>query len=53
MLSVVVPSQGETGERKEQQTKALYSTPIAVYGKVVDEAGNPISSATVKIGSSL
>jgi hypothetical protein len=49
-VGVVVPSQAEIEERKEQQTKALYLTPIAVYGKVVDEDGNSISGATVRIG---
>ncbi len=45
-----VPSQAEIDEQKDQETRVLYLTPIAVYGKVVDDDGNPISGATVRIG---
>lgn len=30
---------------------AAYATPIAFYGKVVDEAGNPVPDAKIKLGT--
>jgi len=44
------PSQAEIDARKEIEIRALYQTPISVYGKVIDEVGHPISGATVEIG---
>lgn len=49
-VPVVVPTQSEVQQQKERQLQALYSTPISVYGKVVDEKGNPVAGATVEIG---
>lgn len=46
----VTPSKEEIKQRQEAQINMAYATPIAVFGKVVDEAGNPIEGATVEIG---
>lgn len=49
-IPITTPTQAEATQQKEQQLNALYFTPIAVYGKVVDENGNPVVGATVEIG---
>lgn len=46
----LTPTQAEIEKQKEEKINALYLTPIAVYGKVVDESGKPVSEATVEIG---
>jgi protocatechuate 3,4-dioxygenase beta subunit len=50
IVSVLVPSQAEIEERKGAADKSTIFNSNTVYGKVVDEAGNPISGATVRIG---
>lgn len=49
-ISGGIPTQAEVAARKEIEIRALYRTPIAIFGKVVDEAGSPVPGATVKIG---
>jgi Carboxypeptidase regulatory-like domain len=50
VAAAVTTNQAEIERRKEQEINAYYLTPIAVYGKVVDENASPISGATVEIG---
>ena len=45
-----VPTEGDIELRKKQQITSLFLTPIAVYGKVVDEDGSPVADATVEVG---
>src|SRR5205814_640437 len=47
--TITIPSEAEIEQRDEQQWSALFLTPIAVYGKVVDENGNPVSGASVEV----
>lgn len=44
------PSQQEIAQAKERQWTAAFLTPISLYGKVVDQSGNPIKGAAVEIG---
>lgn len=46
----LTPTKEEIERRQEAQINMAYATPIAVYGEVVDESGNPIEGATVEIG---
>jgi len=48
--SVVTPTKEAINQRQEAQINLAYATPIAIYGKVVDESGHPIEGATVEIG---
>ena len=43
-----VPKQ-EIKQRMESQMKLWYLTPISVYGRVIDETGNPVAGASVMI----
>ena len=47
---IVTPTETEVTQQKEQHLNALFLTPIAVYGKVVDEKGTPVAGAAVEIG---
>jgi len=49
-VPLVTPTREEIKERQKNKIMSLYATSIAVYGKVVDEAGNPVPAATVEIG---
>ena len=50
--SATVDGRDARAERKEQEIKKAYLTPIAVFGKVLDENGTPLPGATVQIGVS-
>jgi hypothetical protein len=41
----------EMGDSRAASLVAAYSTPIAFYGRVVDETGNPVSGAKIKFGT--
>jgi hypothetical protein len=47
---IIPPNQAKVLQRQEQQWSALFMTPIPIYGKVVDENGDPIAAAAVEIG---
>lgn len=47
---LAVPTKEEIENAQREKLTSLYSTPIAVYGKVIDDDGNPVPSATVEIG---
>lgn len=49
-VSGSTPTQQEIEIRKEIELRALYETPISVYGKIVDEAGKAVAGAMVEIG---
>ena len=46
---ITTPSEEESERRDERKWSALFSTPIEVYGKVVDENGNPVARASVEV----
>ncbi len=48
--AITPPSEAEIKQKTERQWSMLLSTPISVYGKVVDENGNVIAGAKVEIG---
>jgi post-segregation antitoxin (ccd killing protein) len=50
VAAAATPNEAEIEKRKEQQWSAAFLTPISVYGKVVDQNGNPVSGASVEIG---
>lgn len=45
-----VPSKAEIKQAQEAKINMAYATPIDVFGKVVDQNGNPIAGAMVEIG---
>lgn len=47
--NATIPSEEEIKQRDEQKWKEIFRTSIEIYGKVVDENGNPIPSAIVEI----
>jgi Carboxypeptidase regulatory-like domain len=51
----VLAQQMAEGKRAQQQKQAaflqLFNTPISFWGKVVDEKGDPVSNATVELGT--
>ena len=49
-VPLVTPTKEEIKQRQEKEITMAYLTPIAVYGKVVDDARNPVPDATVEIG---
>lgn len=46
---ITTPSEAEIEQRTERKWSSLFSTPIEIYGKVVDEIGGPIAGANVEI----